>query len=95
MEKIDWREAFMKSETERGLLAEKVKDLEARLGPAHPYKEGCYCSPCVITRYLNRIKELEFENHAALTANKILIERDKNFNEELARMQAILDGAYL
>lgn len=29
MEKVDWRDAFMKSETERGILADKVKQLEA------------------------------------------------------------------
>lgn len=71
MEKIDWREAFMKSETERGTLAARVQELE------------------------HENLRLRAENESILLANQMLIERDKNFNEELNRMQAILDGAYL
>ena len=28
----------------------ECSELQSRLGPPHPYKDGCYCSPCCIER---------------------------------------------
>jgi hypothetical protein len=49
------------------LTAER-DDLQARLGPRHPYKEGCYCSPCMIERQQERIRELEARCERLTTA---------------------------
>jgi hypothetical protein len=78
-----------------GIAAERIRTLEAELaercGPSHPYKDGCFCTPCVTVRNFDRIRALE----AALTVESRRLDWLMQRSNGIPEVYAITNGRHI